>query len=478
MSTIYRMAWRNLGRNAKRSLVTGLGLALALTLCMATLALMDGLSQELIQGTTEGEVGHVQIHEPAYLDSRALRRTVPADPEALATLRIPGVQGLSPRLYAFAYLSHGSRSAGVQLMGIDPEHEAAVTVLHRKLSQGEWLAALPTPWREAQALDAQQQATDQALTEAAIARAFARLEGRSLAASSAGTPAQLQDPSLALAEQLAPGPSRRPGVVLGAKLAANLGLVADAQGRWGQTLGLLVESAEGVQSHLELEVRGVLQTGLDHQDRSRLLLHVADLQKMLQLPGQAHEIALRLAAPAQADALAAELQARLGDGQKVQSWSQLRPDVLALIAANRALMGTLVFIVFLIAGVGVLNTMLVSVMERQRELSLLKALGLAPSKVLLLVIAETVLLCLAGGGVGLAAGMGLSLWLQLHGLDVSGFGEFSLSGVGMAPVLRGQLSIASAALPLLMLILISLLAALLPASWAARLTPAAGMRAQ
>lgn len=141
-------------------------------------------------------------------------------------------------------------------------------------------------------------------------------------------------------------------------------------------------------------------------------------------------------------------------------------------------MGTLVFIVFLIAGVGVLNTMLVSVMERQRELSLLKALGLAPSKVLLLVIAETVLLCLAGGGVGLAAGMGLSLWLQLHGLDVSGFGEFSLSGVGMAPVLRGQLSIASAALPLLMLILISLLAALLPASWAARLTPAAGMRAQ
>ena len=476
MSTVYRMAWRNLGRNAKRSRVTGLGLALALALCMATLALMDGLSQELIQGTTEGEVGHIQIHEPRYLDSRALRRSVPADAQALAALRsAEGVQGVSARLYAFAYLSHGSRSSGVQLMGIDPEQEAAVTVLHRKRSSGEWLSAEATPWRQAQALSETQQAADQALTDAAIAEAFARLEGR---ATSAGTATPSTDASLALAEQLAPGPSRRPGVVLGAKLAANLGLSADPEGRWGQVLELLVEGAHGVQSHLELEVRGVMQTGLDHQDRSRLLLHLSDLQHMLQLPDQAHEIALRLTDPGQADARAAALQAQLGEGQQVQSWSQLRPDVLALIAANRALMGTLVFIVFLIAGVGVLNTMLVSVMERQRELSLLKALGLAPRKVLLLVMAETVLLCLAGGLVGLTAGAALVAWLQIHGLDVSRFGEFSLSGVGMAPVLRAQLSAAGAALPLVMLVLISVVSALVPALWAARLAPAAGMRAQ
>jgi len=476
MSTVYRMAWRNLGRNAKRSRVTGLGLALALALCMATLALMDGLSQELIQGTTEGEVGHIQIHEPRYLDSRALRRSVPADAQALAALRsAEGVQGVSARLYAFAYLSHGSRSSGVQLMGIDPEQEAAVTVLHRKRSSGEWLSAEATPWRQAQALSETQQAADQALTDAAIAEAFARLEGR---ATSAGTATPSTDASLALAEQLAPGPSRRPGVVLGAKLAANLGLSADPEGRWGQVLELLVEGAHGVQSHLELEVRGVLQTGLDHQDRSRLLLHLSDLQHMLQLPDQAHEIALRLTDPGQADARAAALQAQLGEAQQVQSWSQLRPDVLALIAANRALMGTLVFIVFLIAGVGVLNTMLVSVMERQRELSLLKALGLAPRKVLLLVMAETVLLCLAGGLVGLTAGAALVAWLQIHGLDVSRFGEFSLSGVGMAPVLRAQLSAAGAALPLVMLVLISVVSALVPALWAARLAPAAGMRAQ
>jgi len=476
MSTVYRMAWRNLGRNAKRSRVTGLGLALALALCMATLALMDGLSQELIQGTTEGEVGHIQIHEPRYLDSRALRRSVPADAQALAALRsAEGVQGVSARLYAFAYLSHGSRSSGVQLMGLDPEQEAAVTVLHRKRSSGEWLSAEATPWRQAQALSETQQAADQALTDAAIAEAFARLEGR---ATSAGTATPSTDASLALAEQLAPGPSRRPGVVLGAKLAANLGLSADPEGRWGQVLELLVEGAHGVQSHLELEVRGVMQTGLDHQDRSRLLLHLSDLQHMLQLPDQAHEIALRLTDPGQADARAAALQAQLGEAQQVQSWSQLRPDVLALIAANRALMGTLVFIVFLIAGVGVLNTMLVSVMERQRELSLLKALGLAPRKVLLLVMAETVLLCLAGGLVGLTAGAALVAWLQIHGLDVSRFGEFSLSGVGMAPVLRAQLSAAGAALPLVMLVLISVVSALVPALWAARLAPAAGMRAQ
>lgn len=474
MNNLYRMAWRNLGRHRKRSLATGLGLAVAMALCMATLSIMSGLSHDLIQGTTEGEVGHVQSHRAGYLDSRSLRLTVPADDQALERLHHPDVQAHAPRVYAFAHLGHGARSAGVQLMGIDPVREQQVTRLHTKLSSGRWLDGEATPWAQAQALSPEQQARDRALTEAAIEAVFAGFEGaRQQDEAALGEALQA---GLALAEQLAPLPERPPAVLLGSRLAANLGLRPDAQGRWGQRLHLLVEGAQGLQSSLDVEVRGVFTTGLDHQDRTRLLMHLTDLQQLLQLQGQAHEIALRLKRPAEADAVAAELQGRVGAEQTVQSWSQLRPDVLALIAANRALMSTLVFIVFLIAGIGVLNTMLVSVMERRRELSLLKALGLPPLRILGLVTAETALLCLGAGLVGLLLGAGLSGWLQVNGLDVSAFGEFSLSGVGMAPVLKAQFSPASAVLPLALLALTSVMAAVLPAVWAARQAPAAGMR--
>jgi len=66
-SSTFKMAWRNLRRNRKRSIVAGAGIALAMSLCMATLGIMDGLSLDLIRGTVDGEVGHIQVHHPDYL---------------------------------------------------------------------------------------------------------------------------------------------------------------------------------------------------------------------------------------------------------------------------------------------------------------------------------------------------------------------------------------------------------------------------
>ncbi|MGH8527638.1 MAG: ABC transporter permease, partial [Gammaproteobacteria bacterium] len=196
------------------------------------------------------------------------------------------------------------------------------------------------------------------------------------------------------------------------------------------------------------------------------------------LDDQAHEIALRVTDPPYAADAADALRARLADVPlSVQSWSELRSDILALIASNEALMGMLVFIVFLIAGLGVLNTMLVSVMERQKELSIMKALGFSPVTVTALVVLETVVLTVGASLVGLVIGLGLSLYLQYIGWDISDFGEFSLSGVGMANVLRARVAATTLILPLVAMWVIAVFAALHPAIKAARVSPAVGMRA-
>ncbi len=473
MNTTVKMAWRSLARNRRRSGVTAAGIALAMAMCMATLGLMDGLSLDLIRGTTDGEVGHVQIHHPQYLASRRLADTVPAAPADLQVLREHAhVAAASRRLYAWGYLSSSAGSGGVQLMGIEPAHETRVTRIHTTLVQGEFVPFEPTPWAEPQPLDDAQRALDRRLTEQAIEKAFAQIE-RPAGRRPVTQPGDL-DAGAALAERLAPRPAQPPAAVLGSKLAANLGVGV------GDTVHLLYENTLGAQSTLQLRVAGVLRSGLDTTDRSRVLMHVDDVQKMLLLGGQAHEIAIRVGDPRQAEAVAASLAAALGAGtqREVLSWSQVRPDIMALIASNQALMGTLVFIVFLIAGTGVLNTMLVSVMQRQKEISLLKALGQTPRAIVAGVLLETLLLTALACAAGLALGSLANAYLHHQGIDVSRFGGFSLSGVNMAPVLRANLTVDSALVPLASLFVVALLAAWFPARTAARVPAAAGMRIQ
>ncbi|MEH6459111.1 ABC transporter permease [Chitinimonas sp. JJ19] len=472
MNAIARIAFRNLGRNRRRSLITGAGIALGVGMCIAVLGIMEGLSAELINGTTDGQLGHIQVHHPDYLSRRQLLKTVQQAPvlsEKVAAQ--PGIAAVSGRLYGWAYLSYRQRAIGVQLLGVDPVHEGAVTRMPRQIVAGSFLPAAPTPWPASKQLSEAQAAQDRALTEQAIASAFDQIEQLD-AAPAVPAPAGLAAQTQAIVEQIAPTPSKPPAVVLGNKLARNLGV------RPGDLVTVLYENAQGAQLSLQVQVVGISRTGTDLLDRTRALLHLADLQQMLGLQEQVHELAIRAQQPQQAQALAASLQQVLSGGQalSVQDWAALRPDILALITSNRMLMGSLVFIVFLIAGSGVLNTMLMSVLERQKELSMMKALGLSAPGVTWLVLLETLLLTLLATAAGLVLGLGLILYLQQVGWDIRSFGEFSLSGVEVAPVLRAELTASGVVIPLVAMWLIAILAALHPAIRAARISPALGMR--
>ncbi|ATC95333.1 ABC transporter permease [Pseudoalteromonas tunicata] len=468
MGLFIRLAWRNLIRNRKRSAVTALGITLGIGFCITTLAIMDGLSNDLITGTTQGQVGHVQVHQKEYLAKRQVQQTIANNEDILEQLRaIGGVKGAAARLYSFGYLTRGNKSIGVSLAGIEPTEEVNVTSIAEQIIEGEFLSA-PTPWPQGQALTSEQELLDKQLTDQAIADAFAELEGDMSTAS-----VTLQEQTDQLIDILAPLPEVAPKVILGVKLAKNL------QAQIGDKVVLLYETSLGAQHSLELQVAGISRQGTDLIDRTRIVFHFNDLQKLLQLPNQSHEIALSSDSLQKVDALQQQVQTVLSSHTDltVQSWSQLRPDILALIKSNQALMGTLVFIIFLIAGVGVMNAMLVSVMERRKELSLLKALGLKGGNVVWLVTVETLLLTFVASLAGIAMGLILGSYLQQNGWDISQFGEFSLAGVGMTSALKAKLTVENVITPVVVMFIIAILAALYPAFSAARLVPAQGMRA-
>jgi len=144
---ILRLGWRNLWRNRRRSFLTVASIAAAFAILVVLVGLVDGIAQQLVVNGTRTLLGHVQLHAAAYLPGRVLHDTIGgAAGTDVATLmaRIDEHSGghSAPRVYGFALLSTGPRSAGAQLIGVDPAREARVTTLQNAIVEGS-LATLP-----------------------------------------------------------------------------------------------------------------------------------------------------------------------------------------------------------------------------------------------------------------------------------------------------------------------------------------------
>lgn len=466
LGLVLRIAWRNLARNRRRSLITGAGIALGATMCIGAIGILDGLDQQIVRSVTDVELGHVQVHAPDYMRSRKLRDAF--DPAALVPV-IDGtsdVVGVTPRIYGWGFAAKDRQSAGVQLMGIDPEREPTVT----SLVAGGALPAAPTPWKKAEPLTAEQQARDAELTKAETEAAIAEIESLGAPAAGASEDSTIRDQTRSLLAQVSPRPDAPLPALLGVGLARKLHV------QQGDTLDILSQDVNGVQVDVEIRVAGTLHTSSAALDRTRIVMNWRDLQRMVGLDGKVHELAIRVDDPERATEIAAALQrSPLLAKLDVESWTQLRPDALAIVGANDALSATLVFLIFLVAGLGVANTMLMSILERKREFGVLKALGMRPVALMGMVVAESVFLATLASVVGLVGGFALDEVLLHVGIHTSQ-AAFSLAGTSVEPVLRAAITAKGLLVPVVSLIFMAVVAGIYPAIAAARVQPAVGMR--
>ena len=248
----------------------------------------------------------------------------------------------------------------------------------------------------------------------------------------------------------------------------------------GTEIALVTQAADGTIGNDLYRDRGTHDTGMALLDRSLTLVHLTDLQDLLALaPGRVHEIALKLRDPGAAEAVAARVNdsAILPPGAVARSWRSLLPtlsDYLDMATASYVFM---IGLVALFAALGVLNTMLMSVFERIRELGMLSALGMRPAWVVLTVLSESLALAVAGLGVGLALGSLLVWHLSSTGLDLrSWMGEISMLETRMDPVIPVVWSWNAVWWPAAGLVLASVAASLLPALRAAFVDPVLAIR--
>ena len=218
--------------------------------------------------------------------------------------------------------------------------------------------------------------------------------------------------------------------------------------------------------NIEFTVTGVLARS-GTQDDGTIFVPLATLQREFGQQGQVTAVGVKVRKTANIFAL----ENRLYDLPDVQvvSMAQVKTTIMSLVATAKVMVISIVIIAILIAMLGVINTILMSVIERIQEIGILKSMGAMPADVFRLILIETVILCLSGGALGVALAAGLS---RVTDLLVRRLLPYTPSGSLV------QISGSLVLLTLAIVLGIGLASGLYPAWRAARLRPLESIRSE
>lgn len=206
-------------------------------------------------------------------------------------------------------------------------------------------------------------------------------------------------------------------VVIGKKLAEKL----NAKVR-SKIVITLQDTANNVVSGL-FRVSGIYTTNNNMYDESHVFVKIKDIQSLTELPiGAAHEIAININDNENLIAVEDEVK-KIASEHEVMDWRALSPEMSYLTEAMDLYMYIFIIIILLALLFGIINTMLMVVMERTKEIGMLMAIGMNKVRIFSMVVLESVLLSLVGGVVGIIIGSLFAKWKSTSPIDLSMWAE-------------------------------------------------------
>ena len=239
----------------------------------------------------------------------------------------------------------------------------------------------------------------------------------------------------------------------------------------GDRVTLLGRSKNELMRQHTMTIVGIYDLHTPEVEKGAVFIPLIDGQTLYNLRGQATEAAIFLQQVGTEDTVMSALQAQL-PGYEVDSWQTLRPEIRQTLDSKFAFTSFIGIVVLIIAGIGILNLMLMAVFERTREMGVLAALGMKGRQIMGLFLLEGVFIGIVGAAIGCTLGALLIGWLSQVGIGLpsaSGMGEvIALLGDRLYPTITLADLLSRGAL----VIVIAAIASLYPAWQAARQEPA------
>jgi len=409
---VFKIALRNIFRNPRRSVLTGLSIAVAVMIAVYLWALISGIMDDLFDNMIRLNNGHVRILNSNYVKRERMLPLEANIPDYLAVEKVaeadPNVTLTVGRIKFGVLLEYMGSNKPVFGNGIIAETESTISHLDQKIVEGRMIRM------------------------------------------------------------------GQEEMNIGVNLARELGL------KLGDTLTVVAQTAYGSISAMNLKIVGIFSYGVQSVDKTTFYLPLDKAQQLLDLNNTVTEIFVFIKDMNKAPEVSKGIQARLDQAYPGQyttkAWQDQEILYFYMVFARNVYAG-LYFLVLFLASFTILNTMFMSVLERTKEIGMLKALGMKDRQVMGVILLEALLIGTIASFIGALWGSGIAYYLAVVGIDLTAtFEAMGTINFPISYVYHALFSWGIVFFGFCMGILFSVVAAVPPALRAAQMEPTEALR--
>jgi len=474
---IWKTAWKNVWRNKVRSLVVIASVTVGIFAGVFSIALMNGLIAQRINDALNDEISEIQINSKDFRINNDPLLVIENSEAVLSGINsVNGVTAISERTKITGMANTASKSAGVQIIGIDPDKEKKVFTLYNKVmpGTGDYFEK------------------DSKLNLALIGQELAKDLNIIRYSVDSSTIARLREKGLSekLISKLAP--------ITGKKFSNEKQFIKEMKSLFSKAeemkYGLLIRKEawtfrEGARMTLTFldkdnnqvgamfRLTGLYDMANSMFEKSSVFVRNSDLKKLIGMNEKDfHQIVVKISNIDQTDEIADVLAQKL-PALEVTTWKKISPDLAMM--TDMVSQFYLIFGIIILAALafGIINTMLMVVLERTRELGMLTAIGMNKKKVFSMIMLESVFLSLIGAVVGMIISYILIRITGNTGINLAQAGE-GFEALGYSAIVYPKISAGFFGIVTILIIITGILSSIYPAMKALKLNPVEAIRAE
>jgi len=416
MEEEFRIAWRNLWRNRRRTIITAASVFFAVFFAVIMRSMQLGSYDHMISNFIESFTGHLQVQHVKYHDNPLIDNSfIYNDSVAAAISALDNVVSVTPHLESFTLASSGTQTKGVAVIAIDPVKEKDFSDPESKLVKYKITQESVNSMKNAGNIP-------EKLMERVrenIDRSYSSLSRLELELSLAEEDKKLYMPEIAKHVVFGNGfiTGDDEGILVSDRLAEFLKVAI------GDSVILMGQGYHGVSATGIFPVRGIIKMPSPDIDNKLIIMSIIAAQRLFDAEGRISSLVVNLTDRSGRTVKTAKnrINSLLPDeNTTARTWYELNPVLYQQIQGDsqsgQLMLGILYFIIFF----GIFGTVLMMVSERRKEFGVLVAIGMQKRKLKRIVTIEMILLGIMGLIAGLLASLPLILYFHYYPVVIKG----------------------------------------------------------